>query len=264
MVDKCDMNRRDENLNQSTDRVVSLQHVKFLTIVFILFFSSFLARPVLSDPISQYFDFALGFDTGDFAFNQDIDIMQLEMTYGAFYEEFDVSIFLPYLKINDSISDESGIGDLILRGGKKLHEDESGNYLYTSAALKIPTADENKGLGTGEADVGVFINYTQLINEMNMGVTAGYIVVGNSSTVNYNNVLNYGINVSKRVGNKFIYAGLEGRQQSLSTGDDPLELTGGLFYQLQNQQFFHADIVLGLSDGSPDYGISLGVTHWFN
>lgn len=61
----------------------------------------------------------------------------------------------------------------------------------------------------------------------------------------------------------YVYGSLDGRQQILSTGDDPLELSGGFFYQLNPEQFVKMEVFVGLSDSSSDMGASIGFLNWF-
>lgn len=211
-----------------------------------------------------YVDVGLRQESGDFNSGQDVTLLQLEASYGLKQESYDFSVFIAYQKLSEDLVSESGAGDIILRAGKELYSksiyDDS---LYMSAALKLPTADENKGLGSGETDVGGFLNYTQRLDAFNLLYSVGYIFTGDSTALNYNDILSYGIGISKLLDSIYVYSNLQGRQQTLPAGENPLELVGGLFYALQPDQFIRADILFGLSDASSDFGISIGVTHWF-
>jgi len=61
----------------------------------------------------------------------------------------------------------------------------------------------------------------------------------------------------------YIYGSLDGRQQTLETGDDPLELSGGFFYQIKSKRFLKMEGFVGLGNSSADAGMTIGIVNWF-
>lgn len=60
-------------------------------------------------------------------------------------------------KTSGSSTTEMELGDVVLRAGAVLLAATSaGSSVNGSAAMKLPTADEAKGLGTGQTDYGAF------------------------------------------------------------------------------------------------------------
>lgn len=214
--------------------------------------------------VDHYVDLTLGYSRGDFNTGQDSKLSQLRITYGQVMEHYDFSVEVPYLFLSDSFGDESGLGDVTLRAGRTLGDkNPDADNLYVSVAIKLPTASDSKGLGTGEADVGSFIRYTHPINKMNLSLLGGYIITGDSVIQVYHDIFVYGIGLSRITAPWYIYGSLDSRQKTFSTGDYPLELSGGFFYQLNSAQFVKVEGFVGLSNSSPDIGATIGFVNWF-
>jgi len=220
--------------------------------------------PVRSDSVDHYLDFTLGYSRGDFNSGQDTELSRLQVTYGQVMEHYDFSVLVPYLFLSDSFSDESGLGDIILHAGMTLSDNSSKvDDLYASISIKLPTANDVKGLGTGETDLGGFLIYTHDFTQMSLSLQGGYIVTGDRPFQQYENIFVYGAGLSNIIIPWYFYVSLDGRQQVLETGDAPLELSGGFFYQLNSKQFVKMEGFAGLSDSSPDMGAAVGFVNWF-
>jgi hypothetical protein len=219
---------------------------------------------VEADAIDHYVDFTLGYSRGDFNSGQDAELSQLQVTYGQVLENYDFSVVIPYLFLSDSFVDESGLGDITLHAGMTLSDNGSSvDDLYASIAIKLPTANDAKGLGTGEVDLGGFLTYTHDFNQVSLSLQGGYIVTGDGLFQQHENIFVYGAGLSNIIIPWYFYVSLDGRQQVLDTGDAPLELSGGFFYQLNPKQFVKMEGFAGLSNSSPDMGVAIGFVNWF-
>jgi hypothetical protein len=219
---------------------------------------------VEADSVDHYVDISLDYSRGDFNTGQDSKLSRLQVTYGQVMEHYDFSVEVPYLFLSDSFGDESGLGDVTLRAGKTLSDkNPDADNLYASIAIKLPTANDSNGLGSGELDVGGFLTYTHDLNKMYLALLGGYIVTGDSVFQQREDIFVYGIGLSKIIAPWYVYGSLDGRQQTLSTGDDPLELSGGFFYQLNPVQFVKMQGFVGLSNSSSDLGSTIGFVNWF-
>lgn len=83
-------------------------------------------------------------------------------------------------------SDETGtwrgVGDTILTATYQMPaRSETGPFLDLGFEVKIPTADENKGLGTGATDYGVQLDVYQTMGVTTLFGTLGYRFRGTSS-----------------------------------------------------------------------------------
>jgi hypothetical protein len=129
--------------------------------------------------------------------------------------------------------------------------------------IKLPTADETTGLGTGEPDLSGYLNFTHKHKQTNFTLSGGYTITGDTAAQTYNDVLRYGAGISSYFNRWYLYARLDGQQQILDTGDNPLEFSVGFFYQIRPTYFIKADSFKGLNNASPDTGFGLGLVHWF-
>lgn len=213
---------------------------------------------------THYFDTGVSYQSGDFGSTLDSTLTQLELTWGAFEPGYDYSVAFTYMSLDDGFTRETGIGDIVLRAGTEIHEDAgTGNSLYISGAVKLPTADETRGLGTGEADVGAFLSYRHQLDTLALTLDLGYIITGDPPGITYDNTLTWGVGLSKTLENTYLFAGLNGGQQSLPGFKDPLELAGGFFRRYAENRYLRGSVALGLSDGSPDLAVGVGITNWF-
>lgn len=233
----------------------------------ILFFI-LLPSGVIAQEGRGYIDITGGYKTGDFGTPTRSNLYYLAPTLGYVAPRYDASVTVPYLSLTNetgSVSTtESGIGDIILRGGRVLvPEGESGLSLYGSLAVKLPTADEDKGLGTGETDYGAFLSLYKRIESIKLAFMGGYIITGDPSSFNYNDIYLYGVGVSKVFDRSDLFASLEGRRSAVPGADNPLELNFGFFHLLSKDYSLKGSTFFGLNDGGPDFGLGLGIVRWF-
>lgn len=146
----------------------------------------------------------------------------------------------------------SGIGDLRLAAtysfetGSPLGIDLTGN-------AKIATADEDKGLGTGAQDYGIALDlYRDFAGTLIFG-GAGYTVLGDSTFIEVDSVINANAGASWAAGNGRIGAMYDWREAVTAEADDRSEITGFYSFPLGGNRL-QLYGVRGLSDGSPEWG----------
>lgn len=155
-----------------------------------------------------------------------------------------------------TVSKASGMGDLNVYAGYNFLPDDGGNTVYhVTARVKLGTADEDKGLGTGENDYAVEAGtLTRMVNS-NVFASIGYQFTGDSSTTDYDNVLyvRLGASISKPE-RRQLGAILDYTQAATPGFDDSIELTGFMNIILPDKNNLYFYVLGGLSDSSPDYG----------
>ena len=217
-----------------------------------------------ADTASRYLDVSAGFSRGDYGTTLNTDLYRLQASYGQIIGRYNFSVTAPFLHLRENKINETGLGDITLQAGMIFNEDVfERNSFYGSVSVKLPTADENKGLGTGESDVGGFLGYTGRFDIVNLNLSGGYIVTGDTPTQSYNDVFVYSAGLSKYTAPWYVYGRLDGQQRVVNSGDNPLEVSGGFFYQVKTTQYLRAEVSKGLNDSSPDLSLSIGMTNWF-
>jgi hypothetical protein len=158
-------------------------------------------------------------------------------------------------------SNVSGMGDLRLYAGYNFPSSGPENF-YVSALVKLGTADENKGLGTGEDDYSLEGGMSTKMDKYKIFGSLGYQITGDSATIDYDNVFYADAGIAdQRQDGRQLGIMLEFASAATPGFDDALELTGFMDAMLSNKRRLHLFVSLGLSNGSPDYG--LGVNYYF-
>jgi hypothetical protein len=130
-------------------------------------------------------------------------------------------------------------------------------------ALKLPTADDSGGLGTGEADYGAFLSLRQRIETIKVSLMGGYIKIGDPPLLNYRDIRLYGVGVSRGWGATELFASFEGKTAVITGAKNSREVHIGLFHILSADYAVKASTFLGLNDGGPGFGLDLGFVRWF-
>lgn len=214
-----------------------------------------------------YFAFDGGVQAGDFGTSVRNTLYSIAPTLGFVARQYDVSVTVPYLSLvqetgGQSVT-ESGLGDIVARAGYVLvAERASGMSLNGAVAVKLPTADDAKGLGSGKADVGATLMLGQRFGRVRLSLLGGFIKVGDPAGQDYNDVYLYGVGASGTQGRTGLYASLDGRRALIAGTDDPLEIRAGFFHRLGQRTAIRGTAFAGLNDGGPAYGLSLGFVQW--
>ncbi len=159
----------------------------------------------------------------------------------------------------------SGIGDTCIGASYRIVEEfASRPEMSLLASVKIPTADKEKGLGTGEIDYQVGIGASKDIGRWTVDGEVSYTLYGDPEEYNLDNTLSGSAGVATE-----ILPGLEtsflvyGGQPASAESDSELALELGLSYDFDQFGVVSAFINRGLADGSPDWGIGIGYTFTF-
>lgn len=84
---------------------------------------------------------------------------------------------------------ESGLGDIVLGSTySALQLNTQKFYVDVGAKVKLPTASESKGLGTGKTDYTVTTDAYKTLDHLTLMGTLGYKVLGDPSGAKLNNV----------------------------------------------------------------------------
>jgi hypothetical protein len=158
---------------------------------------------------------------------------------------------------------ESGLGDLVIQGDYYLRTGtESSPWVIGLLRLKAPTGDEDRGLGTGAADLEAGIGMIQRYGPVNWLADIGYTWVGSSSVYELRDVLRVGAGIAMSFGpndrhSSYVY--LENRTNMVKGSDDRRSLALGLGTSLDQAQRVRvsAAVFIGLSDTAEDFGFYL-------
>jgi len=154
-----------------------------------------------------------------------------------------------------------GLGDTLIEAGYAFFP-ESLPMVKLAAILKLPTADEAKGLGTGESDLSLQVSLFENLGAFSLSAFAGYMMTGDTDAVAYDDIFYgsagamYVLDPKWSVGASYYYA-----QEVLEILDPVTHLSLYLNGALSERAMLGLSYTHGLSDATADsaFGISLGL-----
>lgn len=154
----------------------------------------------------------------------------------------------------------SGLGDAYITFDYILHNSLSNRYqISVSVESKIPTA--SSGFGTGKFDFGGYLTLRKYIRSYFVLINAGYQVMGDTETIQFENPVILGAGIGNFVFNYklgiFIY--YEHYSSWILNADPPQYSVFGISYKLNPKIFVSSYAQKGFSDSSPDLLFSFGI-----
>lgn len=231
-------------------------------------------------PTWQY-GLSFSYLTGDYGKDEDTDIYYTAVTIKRYLEKGDVTLTVPYLDISadgatfvggeveaiDGGESGSGLGDMILKGRYyAVAQDALLPYIDLVGSIKLPTADEDKGLGTGKTDFTFMVEFARRLENKDWIALweVGYTFVGDPSGYDADNRWLYSLGLAYELDPKITLSGyLDGRTAIFEGNDDPLSVLLIGEYKFRPDLRFDTLLEIGLNDGAPDIGITFGVRKRF-
>lgn len=218
--------------------------------------------------------------SGDYGTGIDASITYVPTIVVVSSERQEFRLTVPYISIHTSepvvylngevigpvpggSTSESGLGDVVAQ--------EEVFFLAGTARrpwvsgilrLKMPTADEAKGLGSGETDYGGGIGVIQpLGGAWSLIGTGMYIARGDPAGIDFRNTrwLIFGVQWrrSRRTSWNVFY---DRRQSAIRGNDDLADFSLGYERALSPGVTFRSTVYVGLSDTAEDFGIGAGLS----
>lgn len=230
------------------------------------------------------FKYSGGFDysSGDYDDAQKTTILYIPYRAGYKYGSFSGQITVSWISIDGpgTVVGGGGGGVVLPPGSSGESRRESGmgdtwfslmydidafpyelGYLDVTGKLKIPTADEDKRLGTGEIDRALQFDYMYPLDRLTPMVSLGYKMRGDPEGVNLKNSASFSVGADWRQSSKVnVGASLDYQQASVSGVDDLLDFFTYLNYKKDHSLSVTPYLYFGLSNGSPDIGGGLQLT----
>ena len=218
------------------------------------------------------------YSSGDFGLPGGTRVITLPATFAVISDRQEFRLTVPYLSVTserpvmlvgDEVigrtggggSTESGPGDmvaeeehyLLVGGGSR-------PWLSILLTLKLPTADESKGLGTGRPDAGTGLGLIQpLGSRWHLLGETRYLVRGNPRGLDLRDTLWLSFGLQRRVsGGGSASLSYERRNSVLEDRPDIAKLVLAYDQGLARRVNLRATFFLGLSDTAEDYGLGIG------
>jgi len=167
--------------------------------------------------------------------------------------------FSPIVGVDQDGSTETGFGDTVLGGKIRFFESPDGDAAV-EAFVKLPTADEDKGLGTGDTDAGFRFIASRAWGKnqfhFNLGGDFAGVPDATSNDARWTVSLMWARTFESRVG---MYGELF-VQFLPAASDENISTQWGVIYALNPSLVLDAGLNLGISDDAPDVQIRMGIT----
>lgn len=156
---------------------------------------------------------------------------------------------------------ESGVGDLVVSAGYTLVQNSS-LLLEMIGKVKVPTADEDRGLGTGETDYSVQFDAATVVKGVTLFGTLGWKKYGDPAGTDYRDPIYASIGGGYRVvPSTFVGASYDWRDNVTRSGAEISEMTLFASHTLSTEWKIQGYLVKGFSDNSPELGGGVILTH---
>lgn len=218
----------------------------------------------------------LNYVTGDYGLAQDTDVWV--QTTSIYYEQdaWRFQAMVPLVSISGPASvvgsvgrantaKERGLGDVTFAATYKLTDAATGqsNFDFT-ARVKLPTADEGDGLGTGKVDSYVEVNYHNTFGTVTPFATLGYRFLGSSGAYPLKNGFYTTVGVATPLSEQTTGGlALTWRERIVNNADDATEAMAFVSHQLDSQWKLQGYVLTGFTDASPNLGLGALVGYQF-
>jgi hypothetical protein len=240
-----------------------------LTICTFLFSTvAFAARPLTTDDTGTVEKGKFQVETGfDFARQDNHDkefTPSVTLTYGLF-ERMDMGIGSAYLFIHPAEGKKvNGFSDTPLKVKYRFLDQKDWIPAFAvSGTLKIPTASESRGLGSGKVDFNInTIFQWNLSKRWQLYTNFGYTVIGEHKV---NDEFNYSIAGQFVLSDKWALVGeiVGVNYFNDHKSDDPISGLVGIQYMLSDNFVLDAGVEIGMNKAAPDFRLTTGVTFFF-
>lgn len=238
-----------------------------------------LASPAAAE---DYLQVGLGVDysSGDYGETSDTEILAVPLSVKYNRGDFFLRASLPYVHVKGpgsvvpgdggavpggaagAVTSNSGVGDFSLSAGYTLPLTGS-TFLDVIGRVKLPTASEAKGLGTGTTDFTAEAALTHQLGPVSLSGRGGRRFNGSSARFPLDDIWFAGAGAYYQAGDVTLGLDYDWRERSLPTAANRSELTGSVSVKLSQQLRLQGYGYTGFTDGSPDAGGGLQVLYRF-
>jgi hypothetical protein len=261
------------------DSAMKLQPAQFVS--FLCCVAMLQGVPAVAEDFDARFSLSAGVDitSGTYGGDDDIEDTYIPLTATVDYGRVSFRLTVPYLSVRSpegtildpdgvplpgtgEVTTKSGLGDVVGRATiyDVIYSERLGFAMDLTGKIKLGTADEAKGLGTGESDYSVHANFYKFVDRLTLMSSVGYKFRGDPADIDLRNVL------MASVGGTYKFAGnvngglFYDYSESAISGNDALrEVTGLISHRISDDWRLQVYAMTGLTDSSPDWGAGVTV-----
>lgn len=216
----------------------------------------------------------IDYSTGDYGETLDTDITYIPVTGKYQTDGWIAELTIPYIQITGPgtvlpdvgpvdtgpalrRTTEEGLGDMVFSLTREMYTSQ--RYLIDlTGKIKLATADEDKGLGTGENDYSLQVDgYTPIDRATAFG-SLGYRFMGDGPDFELDDVFYASLGLSFPVNDRVSSGAiLDLRERTSPSGDPRRELMAFATNKLNPDWNLQGYVVGGVGDSSPDWALGL-------
>ncbi|MGF1547152.1 MAG: hypothetical protein ACFCUG_07480 [Thiotrichales bacterium] len=229
------------------------------------------------------FGFSLGaeYTTGDYGLTRATEVWQLPLTLSYTHGRALIKLGLSWLDVSgpahviDGIATTnqrrraptavSGPGDVTVAASYAVHDDRATSWLVDlTGKVKLGLADAERGLGTGENDYTVQLDFNSSRGRWQRFATLGWRQMGDSPTLDYRDRWLGGLGATYTYAPRTqLGASWDYRQPVLADGAALSELTLFASLPLDPRWKLQPYLMRGFTDASSEWGAGIGVAARF-
>jgi len=220
------------------------------------------------------------FSSGDYGGSTTTELQSLSFSVKHRRGPWNFKASLPYLWITSdgsvlpdgeptgtsgSRSSRSGIGDLTLTVSNRIYYDKAARQgMRLRGKVKLPTADEDKALGSGEVDYTVELAPFKQIDDTTLYGALGFKIYGDTESTDYRDVWLARAGFMHKFNPRHLAAlSTSYRQKTTATRDDKHTLM--LFHSYRPDRAWRVQsfAIVGLSNAAADLAGGISLAHEF-
>lgn len=246
----------------------ALPLISLICLVPVLASSVYAARPLTTDDAYTVekgkFQVETGFDFARQDNHDKVFFPSMTLSYGLF-ERMDMGVGSIYQFVNPTEGKkENGFGDTALKIKYRLVDQKDWIPSFAvSGTLKIPTASESKGLGSGKTDFNINTIFTwNLSKGLQLYVNLGQTFIGEHGAINE---FNYSLAGQFLLSGKWALVGEISGVNNFNghKRDDPLSGIVGFQHTISDNLIWDLGLEIGMSKASSDFRFTTGLTIFF-
>ncbi len=228
------------------------------------------------------------YQTGKYGTGSRIDTVYIPLTIRRYFDNAGaLSLTVPYLSqtstgqvtfINGAVfrtkgpksamaTTESGLGDIIARGDLYVLQESTSKLLDLTLVgkVKFPTADRNRGLGTGKFDETIGVQLARsIVPDWTGYFDLYYTFIGKPSGLDLKDTTAFDIGASYKWAEDMTASLFYAESTPVVSGvDDLRDLLVNVEYRFSKEGSLFGGVDIGLSPSSPDIGITGGASYRF-
>lgn len=263
-------------------RIVSATVTAALALIAIPAAAQQTQSPAVSERVNPFglsFSTGIDYSSGDYGLEEKTDILVIPFSLRATTGNLALTASLPYLRIDGpggvvvgpggeplpGVPTEGGIrkgvGDLSTGVTYTIPAEALGGAeLGLGARVKLPTASKSRQLSTGKTDVTVSADLSYPVGTVVPFVNLGYRFLGDPEGFDLRNGPTASVGSSFQLGTAVLITSYDYARAISPLSEDSHEIFAGLSGPVTSALTLTGYGVVGLSNGSPDFGVGLLVT----